>query len=194
MLAKLSIVDFANEVASSKSVMPAGGCVTALSGLMGVCLIEMAIRSSYGYAADKEFFDKTQVQMAYLHSQLLNYIDEDAEAYNRVIAACKLKRTTLSEEEQRRAVIQSAALEATEVPLQIGNACVVALEVGTRLLTMVKPSVIGDLKVGLLVSKAGIEGALTASRLNLSLVNENSKCVLESRIDELQQKLDNLVD
>ncbi|MCE5284613.1 MAG: cyclodeaminase/cyclohydrolase family protein [Pelosinus sp.] len=38
MLVNLNIVEFANKVASAKSVMPAGGCVAALSGLMGVCL------------------------------------------------------------------------------------------------------------------------------------------------------------
>ncbi|HWR07923.1 cyclodeaminase/cyclohydrolase family protein [Sporomusa sp.] len=195
MLTHLSIINFAQKVASSKSVMPAGGCVTALSGLMGVSLIEMAISSSYGYPGAEEFlvlFKKTQVRLAIIHSNLLSYIDKDAEAYNKVIAAYKLKKTTLEEEKRRRAAMQTAALEATEIPLKVACDSIEALEFGIMLLTKVKPSVLGDLQVGLLVSKAGIEGSLTAARLNLSLIKDKQLIkILQSRIDELQSKLDN---
>ncbi|CQR75028.1 Formiminotransferase-cyclodeaminase [Sporomusa ovata DSM 2662] len=194
MLVDLSIIDFANKVASYEPVVPAGGCVMALSGLMGVCLLEMSVDSAYGRPEGEEFADLLEIakiQLTTLHSELLTYIEKDAEAYGRVLSAYKLPRVTLKETEHRQAEIQAAALFAIETPLKISAACISALEPGIMLLPKVKQGVLGDLKIGLLVIKTGIEGSLTAARINLPLIKDAQLVrVLQARINELQVKFD----
>ncbi|TWH47297.1 cyclodeaminase/cyclohydrolase family protein [Sporomusa sp. KB1] len=194
MLVDLSIKDFANKVASYESVVPAGGCVMALSGLMGVCLLEMSVDSVYGRPEGEKAQDllqKVKTQLTALHSELLTYVDKDAQAYGGVLAAYKLQKSTLKETEHRQAEIEAAALSAIEIPLKISAACIAALEPGIMLLPKVKQGVLGDLKIGLLVTKASIEGSLAAARMNLSLIKEEKLVKeLRARIDELQVEFD----
>lgn len=192
MLIDLNIKDFANSVASHKPAVPAGGSVMALSGLMGVCLVEMSINSASGYfekEMDKACFEKTKIGLTKLHSELMTYIDKDANAYSRVLAAYKLPKSTQEEVEQRQNEIQATALEAIEVPLKIGEACILALKSGIMLLPRIKNGVLGDLKIGLLVMKTVVEGSLATAKINLQLLKKDTlKTVLQVRIDELQEK------
>ena len=169
----------------------------ALSGLMGVCLLQMSVDSAYSRPVSEEheaFFKIAKKQLAQLHSELLTYIERDTEAYGGVLTAYKLKKSTLAEAEYRKTEIQSAALSAIEIPLKIIEACLSALEPGLVLLPKVKHAVLGDLKIGLLVIKAGIEGSLAAATMNLPLLNE-AKIVdeFQVRINELQTKFDTLM-
>jgi len=194
MLVDLTIKDFAKKVAFYEPVVPAGGCVMALSGLMGVCLLEMSVDSAYGRPEGEqvaELLKKAKTQLTVLHSELLTYIEKDAEAYGRVLAAYKLPKSTLKETEHRRAEIQAAALSAIEIPIKISAACIAALEPGKMLLPKVKQGVLGDLKIGLLVTKAGIEGSLAVARINLPLIKDDKLVKdLQARIAELQINFD----
>lgn len=190
MLTDLSIKEFAKAVANYEPVMPAGGCVTAVSGLMGVCLLEMSVNSVYS-RLEGENHRHIKTQLAELHNELLTYIEKDAEAYNRVLAACKLSKTAPEEVEQRRHKIQEAALSAIQIPLNIAEACLTALEAGIRLIPIVKHDVLGDLKIGVLVTKAAIEGSLAAAKINLPLIKETELVQkFQARIDDLQIKFD----
>lgn len=196
MLVDLSIKDFAKAIASYDPVMPAGGCVTALSGLMGVCLLEMSVNSAYGRPEgekQEELFRSAKTQLTELHNELLTYIEKDADAYDGVLTACKLPKSTPQETAHRRTEIQAAAVSAIQIPLKISEACLAALEPGIMLLPKVKPGVLGDLKIGLLVTKTAIEGSLAAAKINLPLIKE-AKLVkgFQDRIDDLQAKLDTL--
>lgn len=197
MLVDLSIKDFAKRVASHEPVVPAGGCVMALSGLMGVCLLEMSVNSAYGRPEGKKyenFFKEAKTQLTKIHNELLTYIERDAEAYGGVLAAYKLQKTTIKEAEQLRGEFQVAALSSIEVPLKISEACILALESGIMLLPKIKHGVLGDLKIGLLVIKAGIEGSLATARMNLPLLKEDAITKgVQARINELQVRFDTVV-
>jgi formiminotetrahydrofolate cyclodeaminase len=196
MLVDLSIKDFAKKVASHEPVVPAGGSVMALSGLMDVCLLEMSVDSAQGRMEEEQheaLLKDTKTLLTKLHSELLTYIERDAEAYGGVLAAYKLQKSTPKEVEHRKAEIQAAALAAIEVPLKISAACITALEPGVLLLPKVKHGVLGDLKIGLLVLKAGIEGSLAAAKINLSLIKDDTLVKgFQVRIDALHVKFDML--
>ncbi|MDF2570038.1 MAG: Formiminotetrahydrofolate cyclodeaminase [Sporomusa sp.] len=197
MLVDLSIKDFAKKVASCEPVVPAGCCVTALSGLMGVCLLEMSVDSAFGHPIGEkheEFFKNAKCQLAKLHCELLACIEGDAVAYQGVLDAYKLQKCTTEEVTERKAEIQAAALSAIEVPLKISEACLTALESGKLMLPKVKHGVLGDLKIGLLVLKTCVEGSLAAAKINLSLIHEDTLAKkLQTKIDELQAKFDTVV-
>lgn len=194
MLADLSIKDFANKVAVSDPVVPAGGCVTALSGLMGVALLEMSVDSAFAHQSVEkygDFFRDAKNQLAKLHNELSTYIDGDAIAYQGVLDAYKLPNATPEELLARKTGIQAAALSAIEVPLKISEACLTALEPGILMLPKVKRGVLGDLKIGLLVLKTCVEASLAAAQINLSLINEDSVArKFHAKINELQKKYD----
>jgi len=195
MLVDLNMKDFANRVASHKPAVPAGGSVMALSGLMGICLVEMSINSVCEYSEEvNKTYEKTKMELAKLHSELLAYIDKDAEAYGGVLAAYKLPKSTLEEAEQRQNEIQAAALTSIEIPLEISEACILALESGIMLLPQIKHGVLGDLKIGLLVMKAVIEGSLVTAKINLQLLKKDTlKMVLQVRLDKLQARFDTVM-
>lgn len=197
MLVDLSVKDFTNRIASHEPVVPAGGSVMALSGLMGVCLVEMSINSAFGRSEkemDKAYFEKIKMELSKLHSELLACIDKDAEAYGGVLAAYKLPKFTLEEADQRQIEIQATVLTSIEVPLKIGEACILALESGIMLLPKIKHGVLGDLKIGLLGMKAVVEGSLVTAEINLQLLKKDTlKSVLQVRIDELQEKFDRVM-
>jgi formiminotetrahydrofolate cyclodeaminase len=197
ILVDLSIKDFAKSVASHESIIPAGGCVMALSGLMGICLLEMSAKSACERPEGKEyenFFREARAQLTELHSELLTCIERDAEAYGGLLAAYKLQKSTEKEAEQRRAKIQIAALSSIEIPLKISEACILALDLGIMLLPKITNSMRGDLKVGLLVIRAGIEGSLANAKMNLPLLKEDTIIEgVQSRIDELQVKFDTVI-
>lgn len=192
MLADLSIRDFAKKVAAAEPVVPAGGCVIALSGLMGVSLLEMSVNSALNQAAFEKhaaFFNAAKTLLTKAQTELLACIDGDAAAYQGVLDAYKLPKCTPAEIIERKAGVQAAALAAIEVPLQISAACLAALEPGISMLTIIKHGVFGDLKIGLLVLKTGIEGSLAAARINLSLIQDDTVAQqFQTRIDEIQTK------
>lgn len=197
MLLDLSIRDFAKKVAASEPVVPAGGCVTALSGLVGVSLLEMSVDSAFGHSiGDKhaEFFKDAKNLLSRLHEELSSCIERDAIAYQGILDAYKLPKTTPEEVIARKAKVQAAAFAAIEVPLKISEACLSALAPGVALLPRVKPGVLGDLKIGLLVLKTGVEGSLAAARINLSLIHEETiSWRFQAKITELQTKFDKAI-
>ncbi|MBP2635357.1 MAG: Formiminotetrahydrofolate cyclodeaminase [Firmicutes bacterium] len=194
MLVDLNIKDFANKVATAEPVVPAGGCVTALSGLMGVALLEMAVNSALGHSTGEkheEFFQNAKSQLTKLHTELLACIDGDAIAYQGVLDAYKLPNDCPEQTQVRKANIQAAALSAIEIPLTIGEACLTALEPGISMLPKVKRGVLGDLKIGLLFLRTCVEASLAAARINLSLIYEADVVTsYQAKINELQTKFD----
>ncbi|WP_325532380.1 cyclodeaminase/cyclohydrolase family protein [Sporomusa sp.] len=82
---------------------------------------------------------------------------------------------------------------AIAVPLKISAACITALEPGLLLLPKVKHGVLGDVKIGLLVLKAGIEGSIAAAKINLSLIKDDTLVKgFQVRVAALHVKFDML--
>lgn len=195
MLVDLNIKDFAEKVASHKPAVPAGGSVMALSGLMGICLVEMSVNSVCEHSENvNKDYEETKIELAGLHHEVLMYIDQDAEAYGSVLAAYKMPKADAKEKEQRQKEIQAAALAAIEVPLKISQACIRAMHAGIILMTKVKQGVLGDLKTGLLLMKTVVEGSLITAKTNLQLLKQDTlKTVLQDRMDEMQGDFDKVI-
>lgn len=200
MLINRSIADFAKDVAGTSPVMPGGGCVTALSGLMGVCLMEMALNLSNDWPlADQQKKCELQERLLRLHAELLEYIDADAAAYNKLIAVCNLPEAA-QEKPCHAHELEAALTEAIKVPLQVGDACLAAMEIGIPLLAKVKPNIAGDLKVGLFAAKAGIEGALSTAKMNLASIQDETLAekiaaqikAQQTRLDKVENDLPNV--
>ena len=169
MLTALSINDFAVRLASREPA-PGGGSVAALSGLLGVCLLEMVLNLTVGrseFMGQAELLATKQTELAALHSQVQELIDRDAMAFNTVIAAFALPKQTPEEKAARADAVQTAMKQAAEVPMETAIVCLQTLQIAGSLIGKINPHAASDLAVAALTSHTGIMGALLNTAINL---------------------------
>ena len=109
---------FAEETAS-ESPAPGGGSISAYMGALGAALGTMVANlSSHKAGWDdrwEEFSDWAEQGQALL-CELLHLVDEDTEAFNRIMAVFAMPKSTDEEKAARSAALQEATLYATQVP------------------------------------------------------------------------------
>lgn len=118
-LVDLTVKGFAHET-SRESPAPGGGTIAAYMGALGAALGGMVANlSSHKPGWDErwnefsQWADKGQALMG----ELLHLVDEDTEAFNRIMAAFGLPKKTDEDKAARTAAIQAATLYASQVPL-----------------------------------------------------------------------------
>ncbi|HEY3425502.1 MAG TPA: cyclodeaminase/cyclohydrolase family protein, partial [Negativicutes bacterium] len=94
MLVQMTVADFIKELGSD-SPAPGGGSIAALAGALGGALTAMVCRLT----VDNEKYAGVQTQMKAvlvkadsLAAALTNYVDQDTEAFNRVMDAYRLPK------------------------------------------------------------------------------------------------------
>jgi len=162
--------DFIDRVASAEPV-PGGGSVSALAGALGAALGQMAIRltkdkKSFVQHTDR-YFDALD-RLAPYRFALLELIDADAEAFNRVMAAYRISK----ESSEREPAIQEALIRATEIPSRTATCAAEALRVLEELRSVIHPNVASDLQVALTMLRSAIRGAVANMRINLADVKD----------------------
>jgi formiminotetrahydrofolate cyclodeaminase len=121
-------------------------------------------------------------------------IDRDASAYDLVIAAFRKPKGTDEEKAERKAAIQEATREATEVPLETIRACVSALRAGRAAATHGNPSAASDVKVGYRLLLAAAEGARDNVEINLGGLTDTAlQGVIRTETTELMAEAATLV-
>jgi methenyltetrahydrofolate cyclohydrolase len=118
--ADLSVTSFLDALASSEPT-PGGGTASAVAGAMGASLLMMVAglaKSRNNTDEEKAALANARTGAATLRSQLLTLADDDAAAFNEVMAAFKLPKATDEEKAARTAAVQAAFRRATEVPFE----------------------------------------------------------------------------
>jgi glutamate formiminotransferase/formiminotetrahydrofolate cyclodeaminase len=118
-LLQMTVDDFLSELASA-SPAPGGGSVAALAGALAAALAAMVTRLTIGREAYKDAWEGLEEACARvegLGARLRQLVDEDSDAYNAVVAARKLPKSTPEEKEARTRALQEAVLRCTQVPL-----------------------------------------------------------------------------
>ena len=192
-LVKMNLRQFCNETLSD-SPAPGGGSVAALMGALGASLGGMVANLSAakrGWDDQLNYFSEWAVKGQQLKDELLSLVDEDTAAFNKVMAAFGLPKDTTEEKAIRSKAIQSANTYAAEIPLRV-------MEIASRiydLLTMMaekgNSASISDVGVGLLATRACIDGAAMNVRINLSgLKDEKLKATLQEKMERLVAESD----
>src|SRR5207244_10218520 len=120
-LVKMNLREFCNETLSD-SPAPGGGSVAALMGALGASLGGMVANLSAGKRGwdDKiEYFSDWAVKAQRLKDDLLSLVDEDTNAFNKVMDAFGVSRDSAEEKAARAAAIERATKHAAEVPLKV---------------------------------------------------------------------------
>lgn len=197
MLVNLSLSKYAEKL-SAKDPAPGGGSAAALSGLLGVSLLEMVINLTVEraeFAEQTSFLAASQAALATLHQELEQLIDLDATAFSGVIDAYRLPKNSENEKSERLKAIQTAVVAAAEIPLRSSAACLEALHIARSLLGKVNPHAASDLVVGSLSCHTGAVGALLNTAINMPLIKDQSITGrLTHQLTATKQAADSLVE
>jgi glutamate formiminotransferase/formiminotetrahydrofolate cyclodeaminase len=186
-LADSSVERFTHETAS-ESPAPGGGSAAALAGALGAALATMVANlAAHRRGWDdrwQEFSDWADRGKA-LHDRLLALIDEDAAAFNGILASHRLPAGTPDEAAARSAAIEAATRRAVEVPLEVMEASLEAFEVLAAMAADGPGSSVSDAGVGVLLAAAAVQGAGLNVRINASGLGPDGPGYLE-RADRLE--------
>ncbi|MEP6823050.1 MAG: cyclodeaminase/cyclohydrolase family protein, partial [Chthoniobacterales bacterium] len=171
---------------------PGGGSVAALLGALGASLGGMVANLSAGKRGwdDKlSYFSKWAVKGQALKDELLFLVDEDTAAFNKVMTTFSLPKESAEEKAARSVAIQSANQYAAEIPLRVMQTAFKSYELLSEMAAQGNPASISDVGVGLLATRACVEGAGMNVRINLgSLKDEKVKTSLRESLETLSAK------
>ena len=167
-LISMSLHAFADET-SSESPAPGGGSIAAYMGSLGVSLATMVANlSSHKRGWDerwKEFSDWAAKGQAYKDT-LLHLVDEDTIAFNKIMSALSLPKSTEEEKVNRTNAIQTATKYATEIPFRVMQTTFASMEVIKAMAEIGNQNSVSDAGVGALAARSAVMGAYLNVKIN----------------------------
>jgi methenyltetrahydrofolate cyclohydrolase len=173
-LGTLPIDRFLDELASP-SPTPGGGGIAALAGAMAAGLVSMVCHLTVGkekYADVQDEVKELLRQSDQLRHRLHQLVDEDARAYDGVMAAYRLPRSTEEEKRARSARIQHASIEASKVPLEAARECARVIELCMPAARITNVQAIGDVSMAAYLAEGAIRGLADNIDINLRSVKD----------------------
>jgi methenyltetrahydrofolate cyclohydrolase len=123
---------------------------------------------------DRAALDAAMDVLTAARQRLSAAIDADTTAYNRVVSAYKLPKGTDEEKLLRKAEVQSAMQEATDVPLEVMRLSAVALEAAQAVAAHGHQGASSDVGVAVALLRAGLRGAQLNIDANLTSVHDET--------------------
>lgn len=193
LLADLSVRDFAQET-SRESPAPGGGTIAAYMGALGAALGTMVANLSShkaGWDSRCPEFSAWADKGQSLIGELLHLVDEDTEAFNRIMAAFGMPKKTEEDKAARSKAIQDATLYAAQVPLRTMKASFAAFEICRAMAETGNPNSVSDAGVGALAARAAVLGAGLNVKINAaSLKDRAAGDALVAEAERLMAKAD----
>ncbi|MDE6556869.1 MAG: cyclodeaminase/cyclohydrolase family protein, partial [Duncaniella sp.] len=186
-LTDMTCAEFAQETAS-ESPAPGGGSISAYMGALAAALGTMVANlSSHKAGWDdrwKEFSDQADRGQE-LMTRLLQLVDEDTEAFNRIMEAIKMPKSSPEEKQLRTEAIEAATLYATEVPLTTMEAAAAVFPLLESMASSGNPASVSDAGVGALAARSAVLGAQLNVLINASSLKDREKADLLIRKAEV---------
>lgn len=157
------------EITASETPAPGGGSVASYIGTLGVALGTMVANlSSHKRGWDdrwKEFSDWAE-KGKNIQNRLLHFVDEDTEAFNKIIAAYALPKKAEEDKITRNNRIQEATKNATLIPFKVMETAFEGFELLREMVEKGNPSSVTDAAVGVLALRSCIRGAFLNVKIN----------------------------
>lgn len=173
-LIDLTVKGFADETAR-ESPAPGGGSVSAYMGALGASLGTMVANLSSHKPGWDERWDEFSHWAEYgmeVESELLRLVDEDTEAFNRIMSAFGMPKGTEDEKRLRSEAIQHATLFAARVPLETMKASLKVFDLCREMVDKGNPNSVSDAGVGALAARSAVIGAGMNVKINASLLKD----------------------
>lgn len=190
-LVSLDLAGFTESVACDTPA-PGGGSVAALAGALGASLAAMVANLTAGKKGYEEGYERLAamaVGSQAVRERLLLLVDEDSRAFEAVMEAGRLPKTTDAQREAREAAMAEANKNAALLPLFTARACLETLENLVLAVRLGNRNSVTDGMVGALIARSGLEGALLNIKVNLKSIGDASFVSgLEAESRELSAK------
>ncbi len=165
-----------------------GGTASAVAGAMAAALVAMVARLSVGRKGmePESYYLPIVEEGEVLSKELFGRGREDSEAFDLVMAAVRMAKTTDDEKAERARAMEAATIHATEVPLANAEGCRRVIELCEKLRGRSNPNAGSDLESAGYLARAGLSGCLANVAINLPGIKDRAKH------DELKKRADRL--
>ncbi len=166
---------FLDELASDNPT-PGGGSAAAFAAAQAAALAEMVARLTIGkkkYAEVESEMCKIAEQAGELRIELSSAINEDSQAFEELMAALRMPKTTPDEIEKRSKAILRSTIAAAEAPLRTAEMALSVLRLLSIAAEKGNINAITDAGTGAALATAAITGAGANVRTNLAAYPEN---------------------
>jgi glutamate formiminotransferase/formiminotetrahydrofolate cyclodeaminase len=173
-LISMQLDAFADETAS-ESPAPGGGSIAAYVGALGASLATMVANLSShkkGWDDRWEEFSNWAAKGQQYKNELLKLVDADTAAFNKIMEAFALPKSTAEEKNKRTDAIQAATKYAIEIPFKVMETAAASMELVKAMAAIGNPNSISDAGVGALCIRSAVMGAFMNVRINASSYND----------------------
>ena len=161
---------------ASGSAAPGGGSSAALSGAMGAALVSMVANLTKGkakYADYQALVEETLSRTEKLIPALTDCVNKDMKAFDGVMAAFRMPKTTDEEKAERSRAVQEAYKGATGAPVETAEKCLEVMRLAEGLLFKSNVTACVDLSAAAIEARAGILIALENVNVNLAAIHDD---------------------
>jgi len=158
---------------------------------LGAALVSMVCNLTVGkkkYADVQEDIKALLAQSEALRKELVELLEADVQVYTEVSRAMKMPRATDEEKAARTVTMQKALKAATDVPMQVAEACVEVMELCQPAAEKGNVNAVSDAGVAVLMAEAGLRSAALNILINLAWIKD------EAFVAENRAKLDALLE
>ncbi len=202
-LVDMTCTGFANETAS-ESPAPGGGSISAYMAALAAALGTMVANLSShkaGWDERWEEFSEWAEKGQQLKEELLALVDEDTAAFNKIMDAFGLPKSTDEEKLARKKAIQDATRYATEVPFRTMEKAFEIFPLLSAMIEIGNPNSVTDAGVGVLAARAAVMGAYLNVKINASGLTDTTfatdilsrGAIIEAQTRALEDELINAV-
>ena len=175
-LVDFTVKDFAEETAS-ESMAPGGGSIAAYVGALGVSLGTMVANLSAhkpGWDEQWKFYSKWAVKGQKFKNELLFLVDEDTNAFNKIIDGFRMPKSNENEIRLRNEAIENATKYATEIPFKVMETAYQSMEVMISMSKEGLQNSLSDAGVGALCARTAVIGAYFNVRINAKDIKDRA--------------------
>ncbi|MBI5953246.1 MAG: glutamate formimidoyltransferase [Chloroflexi bacterium] len=192
-------LSFPDELAAPTPT-PGGGSAGAFAGAMGAALVAMVAGLTIGkkkYAEVEAEMQAIRVVAENLREELTHAVEDDSVAFETVMGAFKLPKSTNEEKKARDAAIVQATLNAAHIPLHVCEDAVKVMELALKCAERGNLNAISDSASGFAMSRAAFTAAGYNVKINVASLEDKSLgekmleelAELESEADKLEKEL-----
>jgi glutamate formiminotransferase/formiminotetrahydrofolate cyclodeaminase len=175
---------------------PGGGSAAAAAAAMGAALVAMVAGLTLGkkkYAGVEEEMRSIQQEARELQQTLSQAVQEDAQAFEAILAAMRLPKETPAEAAARQQAMETATLQATRVPLETARRALRVMELARIAVEKGNLNAITDAATGFQLAQAALRAAACNVRVNLAALPEHPETAsLLAALSEVETQAENL--
>ncbi len=186
-----SIESFLSDLARPVPTLPAGGCADALMGATAAALLKFVAQASLKRHKNPEMLEKLAAMgshLAFIQNRCVDIMEQDAEAYDRIIRALRLPEETEFEKTESASILQDAFTKALDPLLQLIRLGLEMLDYGRFLVCEGYPAALADAAAASEMAHSCIRGAVWMAKANLHHISDSRFVLRQSKMLKADQE------